>query len=284
MKKTITAASLILITFISSSAFVLKYSSGIAGYTGSPGEQTCANQGCHSGGAVAAAGITITATPSFTNDEYVPGTTYTIDVTVSAAGYSHYGFDCEVLNDANANIGGMQLNGAGTGVQFLNFAGKRNAVHNTPKTGTLVTFTFKWVAPASGAGNATFYASANAVNGNGNSNGDFPITPVSMPLAEAVPAVTTGIAQHSKTISQVSVYPNPASGLSNMSYNLNTTQLIRVELADITGKPVKQLLNEQEAPGEHSHILNLHNVAAGVYFIKTSANGQQVSQKLITVQ
>lgn len=283
MKKTITSISLVLITFISTSAFIIKNSSGIANQTGSPGETSCSS--CHGGGTAAASGITITAAPSFTNDEYVPGTTYTITVAANATGFTHYGFGCEILDGSNANAGTMQA--AGTGVKFLTGGGKKNAVHTAPKTGSIASFVFQWVAPVEGSGDATIYAAANAVNANGSTNGDFPIPPVTMPLTEAAPTVTvdTGIHGNGAILaSEVSVYPNPSSGFTNISYLLKQSNIIVVELVDITGKTVKELINEKQDPGYHSQILSLQGVIAGIYFVKTSVNNQQVSQKLITIQ
>src|SRR5690606_310259 len=106
MKKSITFLSLAAVLITATSAIVLKYSTGIAGQTASPGETSC--NSCHSGGSSASAGITITAVPSFTNNEYVPNTNYTIIITAQADGFSRYGFGCEILGENNANIGTMQ--------------------------------------------------------------------------------------------------------------------------------------------------------------------------------
>ena len=77
MKRTVLLASLLII-LLASSSFVI-FSSGIAGKTGSPGEGTCAN--CHSGGGGTTT-LSISASPSFTANQYLPGQNYTITVTV----------------------------------------------------------------------------------------------------------------------------------------------------------------------------------------------------------
>ena len=143
MKKTLLSFSLILIAILGSSAFIKKSSSGIAGYTGSPGEGTCAN--CHNGGSSASSGITITAVPAFSvninsETEYQPDTTYQITIETAASGFSKYGFGCEILTPSVTNSGTMSAPGAG--VKFLNSGAKRNAVHTTAKNGTSAQFTF----------------------------------------------------------------------------------------------------------------------------------------------
>src|SRR5437868_274035 len=110
MKKTFTTLLLVLITLIGTSAFILKNSTGIAGYTGSPGEATCAN--CHAGGNSAASGITITSVPAFTQNvnsefEFLPDSTYKIIITAKASGFSRFGFACEILDDQNLDAGVM---------------------------------------------------------------------------------------------------------------------------------------------------------------------------------
>lgn len=289
MKKTIVTLGLLLVTLLSTTAFInnYRYSNGIAGYTGSPGETTCSTPGCHGGGSSATSGVTISATPAFTGNEYVPGTTYTVAVSANAAGFTRYGFGCEILDDNNANIGTMQT--AGTGVHFLNSGSRKNAVHTTAKVGSTATFTFKWLAPAAGSGNVNIYAAANAVNGNGNTSGDFPIDPQSLVLGEgAVPvdtSIVTGVRENQATIaSHVAVYPNPANGITTISYSLKENAQVSIELIDISGKLVKTLSSEKQTAGDHSQLLSLQNAVPGVYFIKTLVNGEKAAQKLITIQ
>jgi len=295
MKKIVSSVFLVALTVIAASAFINKKSStGYAGYTGSPGESTCTGNGsCHGGGSASASGITVTSHPAFSvnansDSEYLPDTTYQITITASATGFTRYGFGCEILNNTFTNTGNLQ--NPGSGVKFLTSIGRKNAVHSTTKlasSGT-ATFTFKWVAPASGSGDATIYTVANAVNGNANTTGDFVIDPISTILVEGTPPLpppdTTGIKENTNFISQLNVFPNPASDITNISYSLSQAKTISIELVDIRGAVIKQLYEQNDAPGFHSQILNLQGVASGVYFIKTSANQQKISQKLITVQ
>ena len=292
MKKKSILIFLTLVVLIGTSAFIAKYSNGIAGYSGSPGEGTCSN--CHGGGASASAGITITTVPAFSVNgnselEYMPDSVYQITIETSASNFSRYGFASQILNSANTNAGALQ--NAGSGVKFLNLGAKRSAVHTTPKiaAGTAL-FTYKWAAPS--AGEATIYAIANAVNGNNSTSGDFVIAPVSMSLVAAptpTPPIdstsTVGVPQNKLTsLQNVSVFPNPVNDLGSISYNLKKAGNVSIELIDMRGLRVKQLYNQPETPGYHSQILNLSEVPSGVYFIKILVDLQKVSQKLITVQ
>lgn len=285
MKKKITTLSVAIIILASSSGFVKNYhSTGMAGYTGSPNEGSCNT--CHSGGNSAVAGTTITSVPSFSLNEFIPGATYTITVQLAAAGFNRYGFGCEILNETNANTGNMQII-AGEGVKFLLAGQRQNAVHTAAKVGAGgSSFSFEWVSSSVDTV-ATIYVAGNAVNFNGQASGDFPITPVNHKLTayKAPLDPTTGIHQNKiNVISRISVYPNPANGLTSISYFLSKTENVSVQLIDMTGNVIKQLLSEKQTSGSHSHFLDLQNVAPGVYFIKTSIDNQKVSQKLIVIQ
>jgi len=209
----------------------------------------------------------------------VPGTTYTITIGIGAVGFSNFGFGAEILSSTNTNIGTMQNPGAG--VQFLNAGnGRKNATQTTPKNGTTsVNFTFEWVAPASGA--ATIYVCGNAVDLGGGTGGDLANISTSLALTTAT---TTGVKENlSVTVSNINISPNPVSDIVSVSYLVNQTQNICIQLIDINGKVVKGILNENQTSGFHTATANIQDVAKGVYFLKTSANNQKIAQKLLVI-
>jgi hypothetical protein len=283
MKKSITTAIIVLVTLGATTSFMVLSGNGMAGYSGSPGEGTCSS--CHGGGTSASSGITITATPSFTLDRYLPDSTYDISVQVSAAGFTRYGFDCEILDSLNANTGAMLS--AGTGVKFVNsFPGsRRNAVHTVAKTGATVSFDFKWKAPSKGK--ATIYVAANAVNGNNQVSGDFVLPKTSLILYPVPslpdPEEPDGISSLSDEKVSVNIYPNPAVGNAHLSYFLRDADDVLLELTDVSGKTVRVIAAEEQSAGEHRHEIGLNDIPSGIYFLKiaTTRNGRTV--KLISV-
>jgi len=269
--------TLVIVTLCGSS-YVIIYNSGIAGYTGSPGETSCSN--CHSGGSSPSSAISISSTPSFSNNQYVPGTTYTIEITVTASGFSKFGFGCEILNAFNANAGLMQ--NQGTGVKFLNSGARKNAVHTTGKLNAgSANFTFEWVAPQSGA--ATIYVSGNAVNANNSSSGDFPIAPVSLALQAEIPIDPVAIKESGLLLGELSIYPLPSNGITNLSYVLKRSSLIEISICDLSGQELKRFEEGTQEQGLHNKLVNLEGISAGVYFVKMLGEGQRLSQKLLIV-
>jgi hypothetical protein len=285
MKKTLLIWSFSAVILTASTAFVtIQNNSGRAGVTGAPGESTCGAAGCHSGGSSTSHGATVTATPSFTNDEYIPNTTYNVTLTVASAGFTKFGFGCEILNASNANIGLMQ--GAGSGVKFLTAGnGRKNAVQTTAKTGASgqTSFSFQWVAPAVGEGDATFYYCGNAVNGTGGTGGDF-VFPGNYTLTEGIETITTTVTENkTEFISKFSVFPNPTSERMRLSYALKETKTVSIDLYDITGKMMKVLISESQKPGLYEKTISLQDIEKGIYFVRINSEGVKVSQKMLIV-
>lgn len=279
MKSSSIKVVILLIVALTGMSFLFVSKTGMAGYTGSPGEGNCGS--CHSGGSSSASSISISAIPSFTNNEYVPGTTYTITITVNASGFSQFGFGCEILNASNANAGLMQNQGAG--VKFLNSGARKNAVQSTAKSGSgSANFQFEWVAPASGA--ATFYVSGNAVNGNNNSAGDFPVTPITLALQAGAPVDPVGLAEGSILSGEALLYPNPANSLAGLSFMLKQEAAIEAEILSLDGKSLKRINLGQLQAGLHNQSLDVQDFAPGLYFVKLSAENKKLSQKLLILE
>lgn len=289
MKKTLVISLLGILTVFAPSAYVMKDSNGKAGYTGAPGELTCSGGGsCHNGGSSATKGVTLSAIPSFTADQYMADSTYVINIQVAAAGFNWYGFGCEILDSLFANAGTMQL--PGSGVKLLNSgAGRRNATHTTPKNGTGGTsFSFQWTAPSSGRVN--FYFCCNSVNHNGSTTGDLPIPGFAALYPAPLPPVdttvnTVGLNNSAiNALTRFHVFPNPVSEFVNVSYSLKQDAEVTIDLLSIEGVKVCEVYSANQGPGTYSQIVKIPDLSAAVYFLRINMNGEKVSQKLITVR
>jgi hypothetical protein len=254
---------------ISASSFVIS-SNGIAGQTGAPGENTCA--GCHSGGA-GTTSVSISTTPSITSNQYIPGQTYTVTITVANASFSKFGFGCEILNASNANAGVMA--NAQTGVTFANSGTRKNAIHNAPKTGTgSASFSFEWTAPTSG--NATIYAAGNAVNGTGSTAGDRPGN-----TSLALTMLGVDVKENAVSGFNLNIYPNPTANQINLDYLLTKQADVKIALFDLKGSEVKVLVNEKQEPGQQNVSSEIdEDIEKGIYIIKLSIDNKSAVQKL----
>jgi hypothetical protein len=274
MKK-IYAFSILVITGIAVLSFYGSLNSGgKAGSTGSPGEGTCG--ACHSGGSSSVSGASITATPQFTNNQYIPGQTYTVNVIALAVGFNAYGFGCEILNAANNNnIGTMQNPGAG--VQLLNAPnGRTNATQTAPKTGMPVIFSFEWVAPSSGTAN--IYACVNAVNGNGGTSGDFVMT-TSLSLS---PSNTSGIKDLTNNGIELNIYPVPFNNELNINMRSEKSLSdVKALIYDFHGKKVFESESFNLSVGENKMKFDLAELEGNIFTLKLESKNQLVDSRLI---
>ena len=119
-----------------------------AGYTGSPGDgQNCTKSGCHGGTAATVSGWITSNIPTA---GYTAGTTYAITVTVTGSG--NHGFEVSPQNVTGTLLGTLI---AGSGNKLVG-SGKY-VTHSASLNGNPQTWSFQWVAPATGTGTVTLY-------------------------------------------------------------------------------------------------------------------------------
>jgi hypothetical protein len=63
-------------------------------------------------------------------------------------------------------------------------------------------------------------------------------------------------------------YPNPFNPITNIDYEIYKAGIIELNVFDIRGKNVANLLNEKKARGKYSVVFNATNLASGVYYYK----------------
>lgn len=163
------------------------------GRTGAPGEGNCSS--CHGALNDGLATLTITGIPA----SYIPGTKYTVTVSLARAGKSRWGFELTSLfTTGNAMAGTLEATSNLT--QILTKASKFYVAHlsGSGADGTFsgtangpVTWTFDWTAPAAGGGSVTFYVAGLACDNDGqDSAGDLTYT-TSVAYAEGTPTGVT---------------------------------------------------------------------------------------------
>jgi len=254
-------------------------SSQSEGNTGAPndngsGNRTC--QTCHNNGAFAvtpvleitdAAGTVIT-------DNFNPGETYNVKMTVDATGTPvGYGFQITSLNAANGSDGtpvntwanpgaNVQLATLGTGRQYA----EQSASSSSNE------FTMEWTAPASGT--VTFYYGGNAINGNSNTNGDNAIMGTM-----SLDANPNALNELEKTVA-LDIFPNPVSDVLNLRTNAQTTDTYDLQLFNQNGK---QVFSERLMipSGENVAPIEVANLPTGIYSLILSDGKNQIAKKML---
>jgi hypothetical protein len=273
--------------FISAIIFIFTTSSydmhmdnanGKAGKTGSPGETTCAEAGCHAGTALNSGPGSVTITcETMTNWEYVPGQQYSISVTVAENARNLFGLGVEALM-SNGDNAGTLVAGTGTQIKTKTVSGfvRRNIVHNT-NTGASAnshTFTFTWNAPTTDVGDVTFYVAGNAANSSGNTSGDHIYTTSQVATA----AVSVFEIENEKL--DFTLYPNPTENLLNITYKLPNAANVSLEIFDTRGALVKTLSTNNQTAGNVQQTYDLTDLASGIYMFQIIIDNKLSSSKI----
>ena len=76
----------------------------------------------------------------------------------------------------------------------------------------------------------------------------------------------------------LTVFPNPISSESVISFSLNSRSGIKIELIDLQGRTVSTIANNILNPNKYSYKIN-NDISSGIYFIKTAIGGSVITKK-----
>ncbi len=90
----------------------------------------------------------------------------------------------------------------------------------------------------------------------------------------------TGIVEV-KTQMEYSLYPNPASNLINLKYNLLEVSDIVISVIDANGKSIITKNFGKQAPGEYKNEIDISDLSAGNYFLTIQINNKPISNQIV---
>jgi hypothetical protein len=269
-------------------AFTLNFSGGPAAgglaLTGSPLDEKLSNgnprtcQACHSSGSFnpTLKIETLNEGGTVAVRNYVPGTTYTLRLTISASGTpAGYGFQMlDLQKKDNVNVKGFKAAGTqASGIQVSTLSGREYAEHSQRLTTS--TIDVKWKAPATNVGPIVFYAVGNAVNGVGGSAGDNGTAAVSLQFNDPISASVNELAQNVK----MELTPNPVTEGVSLILKSEKSRLLRVQVTDIAGRVVTTD-SWQIAAGDNQKTIDLSRLAKGAYMVQLIENQDIISKKI----
>jgi hypothetical protein len=273
MKRIITLAFLSAMVWVvlqSSINKTMRSEGAAPGHTGSPGDgfKNCTN--CHGGTATTVAGWITSDIPE---SGYVPGETYTITTTNAEPEGDRFGFQVSPQNIAGDLLGTLVI----TDSVQTQLVGDDKYItyteHGIDGVGSK-TWTFDWIAPDSGVKEVTFYGAYNS-NFQGH-KGDNHVFLSTLTVKEHG---TTNVFNVVKEVTEFLIYPNPAKEMVNISFNLEIAAHLILDIYDIQGKLVAQLINEKQT-GEVSTKFNTSTLSNGNYFVRLQVNDKNIVKKL----
>jgi hypothetical protein len=84
-------------------------------------------------------------------------------------------------------------------------------------------------------------------------------------------------------------HPNPFKSDTRIDFSITNPGKVTIDIYNIKGQKVKQLLNDDFTADLHSVFWNStnynnHAVASGVYFARISSGGKSISRKLVLLK
>jgi hypothetical protein len=245
-----------------------------AGHTGSPGDgRSCATSGCHTGLTVQNQENLITSNIPLTG--YLPGETYTITATVVASGVTRFGFQVSP-QFTNGQLAGTLIATNSTETALVG-SGKyiTQRLQGTSGAGQR-SWSFDWVAPASGSGSLAFYGAFNATNNNGGSSGD-QIILSALTVSEDLTSASVSLLKTKK----FKFYPNPASDQIFIESRASNDSFASLELMDLSGKSFVSKRLKSENGKFNLKFDNPSGIPSGVYLLLFESNGEKVVQQIL---
>jgi hypothetical protein len=261
MKQIVNALFLVALFTIGSITISISNPTGApAKASGGPAEggATCGQSGCHNNTATPKTGIITSDIPA---SGYTAGATYNMTVTVTGSGRK--GFQVSAQKTDGTFLGTLTA-GTGSKLYSTNYITQSSAISTTPAT-----WTFKWKAPAKGAGAVDFYG-AFAVTRSATYSDKYTVQE----------SPSSGISESAANIN-LNVYPNPLKENINLSFDLQENAAVSAQLLSLDGKSSFDLYNSNLGAGNHN--LNLSKpeaLQAGIYFLQLNLDNKQVVKKV----
>ncbi|MFQ5446143.1 MAG: choice-of-anchor V domain-containing protein [Saprospiraceae bacterium] len=245
---------------------------GAPGSTGNTG--TCGNTGCHASGAFDPA-VTLQLLDGNTPvTKYEPGKTYTLKVTNTPGSGTpaNFGFQAVSLNSAGEQTG--DWGDLAATMHVVTLSGRKYVEHSAPSP--IGEFELPWVAPATGAGNVTFYAASNAVNGNGASSGD---GTANNSLAVEESAVSAVFSLKNEFAS-MAVQPNPVRETMNIVINSQKAGDFLLRIIDTQGV-VQKVESLSLTTGANEQSFGVAGLTPGLYILQLTGSGQVAATQML---
>ena len=79
-------------------------------------------------------------------------------------------------------------------------------------------------------------------------------------------------------------YPNPFNSRTKIEFTLINRMNVRIELFDIRGSYIKELLNKECGPGNHGIFFSAESLSSGIYWYKVSTETGSQSKKMVLIK
>jgi len=79
-------------------------------------------------------------------------------------------------------------------------------------------------------------------------------------------------------------YPNPFNPTTTLNYDIATASVVKLEVFDVLGRKVAELVNGRKSPGSYSVRFDAGNLSSGLYIYRLQAGGNVFTQKMTLIK
>ncbi len=102
-------------------------------------------------------------------------------------------------------------------------------------------------------------------------------------LQTAISSYPTGINEWNKTLTNISLFPNPTNTQTSLHLTLSKTDNIKITVTDIFGRVVYSAKENNLTAGEHLININLESIPQGIYNVNVLFSENQTTKRLIVI-
>ena len=94
-------------------------------------------------------------------------------------------------------------------------------------------------------------------------------------------STTTGIIAANENSMSLRLFPNPTNNITNLDFNLSKSGSVNISLMDIQGRSILEKTLNNLPAGINNSIIDMSNIANGIYLVKLSTSNGQSWCKLV---
>ena len=79
-------------------------------------------------------------------------------------------------------------------------------------------------------------------------------------------------------------YPNPFNPVTNIQFNVENLDFVKISVYDIQGRKVQEIVNANFNPGEYEVMFNANNLSSGLYFVKLESKNNIQNKKILLLK
>lgn len=116
-----------------------------------------------------------------------------------------------------------------------------------------------------------------------------PLSANHMPKWGTCPATTTNISSYDNSSIPANYllnqnYPNPFNPSTQIQFGLPKNSHVKVDVFDIKGQKIAELVDGQKNAGYHTIIFDANNLASGLYIYRLDIDGKVLSKKMLLIK